>query len=63
MHTYDTVTSTKYTTVMTMIPADTRLDMQEKSEKSILYDIPNVHLVDYKEKTTFIENHQNKQHS
>ena len=54
---------TTYITVMTMMPAVTRQDIQGKSEKSILYDILNAHLVDYKEKTTIIEHHQNKQHT
>ena len=50
-----------YTAVMTMMPAVTREDIRGKSEKPIQYDIPNAHLVDYKEKTTFIEHHQKKE--
>ena len=38
---------TMCTTVMTMMPTVTRQDIQGKSEKQILYDIPKVHLVDY----------------
>ena len=62
MHTFATVMTTKYTAVITMMSAVTRQDMQGTSEKSILYDIPNAHLVDYSKNTTFIEHHQNKQH-
>ena len=62
MYTYATVMRTMYITVMNMIPAVTRQDIQRKTEKSILYIILKVHLVDYKEKTTFIEHHQNKHH-
>ena len=62
MYTYANVMTSMYTTVMTMMSAVTRQDIQGQSEKSILYDILKVHLVDYKEKTTIIEHHQNKQH-
>ena len=58
MHTYANVMTTTYTTGMTTMPAVTRQDIQRKSEKSVLYDIPNMYLVDYKEKTTIIEHHQ-----
>ena len=61
MHTYATVMMMTYTTVMMMMSAVTRQDIQGKSKKPTLYDIPNMHLVDYKEKT-IIEHHQNKQH-
>ena len=46
-----------YTTAIMMMPAVTRQDIQGKSEMSVLHDIPNAHLVDYEEKTTFIEYH------
>ena len=62
MHTYATVMMMMYTTVMMMMSAVMRQDIQGKWEKAIWYDIPNVHLVDYKEKMAFIEHHQNKQH-
>ena len=60
MHTYATVMTKMYTTVMTMMQAVTWQDIEGKSEKPMLYDIPNLCLVDYKEKTIFIEHHQNK---
>ena len=44
MHTYDTVMKTTYIIVMMMMPAVTRQDIHAKSEKSIMYDIPNVHI-------------------
>ena len=50
MHSYDTVSRPTYISVMLMMPAVTKKDVQETSEKSILYDIPNTQLVDYKEK-------------
>ena len=43
-----------YTDVMTMMPAVTKQDTQGRSEVSILYDIHNAHLVDYKDRTTLL---------
>ena len=57
MHTYATVMTQTYTSVLPMVPAVTRQDIQGTSEESIRYDLPNAQLVDYKERTTFIEHH------
>ena len=62
MHKYTTVMMTMYTTVMMTIPAVTWQDIQGKSEKTILYDIPFEQFVDYKEKTAYIKHCQNKEH-
>ena len=58
MHTYVNVMTTTYTSDMTTMPAVTSQDIQRKSEKSIMFNVPNMYLVDYKEKTTIIEHHQ-----
>ena len=44
-----------YTIVITLMPAAIWHDILGKSFKPILYAIPNMHIVDYNKKTTFIE--------